>query len=574
MPPFQPVPQVAESLAALRAHQPGLLDDVVEAERVFWIGSGVSRDQAPPLEKLIRMVINYLQSKMQSEDDADTHFVALRQLTERYFADEYAEFLRNPTGWRPSGEGLLSATNCYSDILATEVAGEADDYLLWDAIDIRETYGSPHIEPGPEHNLIAILIQERLLRAMVTTNWDGLIETASSTAAIGGDGNALAVQMTNESFQTERGYAELNKIHGCAVLARSDPAAYRQYLIARVADIAVWRSESIFSFVIARIESLLQARRSVFLGLSVQDHNLLALIASATTLQPWHWDKKNPTYVFATKELGQRQIDFLNIAYRNEPPERRPEIRECSSLAMYSGPTLASFVVHSLRRKLEVGLDRAVDYNAVSDVMQSLMTGLESLESALLRRVGSKVETLVRILKQGVTPMLYRYFDPTASPVPDSYFPFFPGTVTECASSPQFKNLSLPEFTVTLCLVGLGRAHDLWEPILISDGSAAAGIIVLRSKSSRRRVALVITRDEVATSAFKATELWRDDRGPIVLLQTTGQRAARAVRGLGRGIGSGRAVGSDRRQSWLADMQPALGAPSDLLAAFRAEVAL
>ncbi len=84
----------------------------------------------------------------------------------------------------------------------------------------------------------------------------------------------------------------------------------------------------------------------------------------------------------------------------------------------------------------------------------------------------------------------------------------------------------------------------------------------------------MITRDEVATSAFKATDVWREGLGSMVLMQTTGRRVVPSVRGLSRGIGSGRSVGSTRRQSWLTDLHPAVGAPSDMMAAFRAEVAL
>lgn len=540
----------------------------------MWVGSGVSRGQVLPLEDLIDKLIRYLQANVCTTDESDAHFNALHEIAKLHFAEETSEFLRDPVHWRPEQAALLAAVNSYSDILATEVAGKSDDYLLWDGVDVRETYGAPGIAPGPEHDLIAILILERVVDALVTTNWDGLIEEAVRVAAFSGDRDALAVHMTNESFQTERGDAQLNKIHGCAVLARKDPDAFRRYIIARVTDIALWRSESIFSFVISRIESLLQSRRSIFLGLSVQDYNLLALIANATTLQPWPWDHANPSYSFAAKELGQRQKDFLNIAYRAETADKRPEIRRASALAMYSGPALASFVVETLRRKLEVGLERAADYNSADDVVQSLSAGLEELERALLRRVGSELDVLVRILKQGLTPLLLRYFDPTATQVEGLYQPLFPAAVPACSTATEFKNLSLPELTVALCLVGLGRAQGIWEPLIIANDSSSAGTLVLRSKSTARRVTLVITRDEVATSSFKSTDVWQEHRGSVVLLQATGRRVVPSVRGLSRGIGSGRSVGATRRQSWLTDVQSAAGAPADMMAAFRAEVAL
>jgi hypothetical protein len=558
---------------SLRANQPGLLADIALGERVLWIGSGVSRDQVLPLADLIEKLIQYLQGQIVEAKDSDAHFSALQKIVEDHFPEKSA-FHADPTTWRPTRESLAAAANSYSEILATEVEGHDDDYLLWTGIDVRETYGAPEIAPGPEHELVAILIREGVVDALVTTNWDGLIEKATKAATSSGNEDILAVHMTNESFKTERGSAQLNKIHGCAVLARQDPETYKKYLIAQIADIAIWRSEEKYSFIISRIENLLQTRRSIFLGLSVQDYNLLALIATATKIQPWAWDQHSPAYTFAEKELGARQKEFLRIAYRTEPRELRPEIRKASSLDMYSGPALASFVIETVRRKLDVGLDRAADYNSSGDVMQAFSSGLSELEAALLRRVGDKLDVLVRILKQGLTPLLQRYYDPTVNCVEGTYLPVFPATAKACSTAEEFKNLSLPELAVTLSLIGLGRANGYWESLLVADNSSLAGALVLRSKSTRRRVILVITRDEVATSAFKATDTWQQGNASIVLIQTTGRRITHRMRGLSRGIGSGRSVGSIRRQSWLSDLQPAFGAPHDMMAAFRAEVAL
>ena len=574
MPSSRPRPSVGESLALLRTSHREVLDDVANGERVFWIGSGISRDQVPPLEELIGRVIAYLQAKADCYDVSDPHFVALQSIAHQFFSDESTVFDADPAGWVPSVNGLLSAVDEYSEILATEVEGEEDDYLLWDGIDVRETYGSPTIQPGPEHHLIAAMVCERLVEAMVTTNWDGLLELAGKRAGATEARAVVAVHMTNSSFQTERGIAELNKIHGCAVLARNDPDTYRKYLVARITDLVTWTSQEIFDLVIAKIEALFQHRRSVFLGLSVQDYNLLTMMARAAKAQSWAWNATNPAYVFAVEELGQRQRQLLNIVYEREDRGLRPEIRTGSSLGMYSGPVLACLVIHALRRKLEVGLERASDYNAGTEVLDTLSAGLESLEAGLLRSVGSKLDVLVRVLQQGMTRLLGRYFDPSDEPLDGSYRPLFAGTVHDCAISPEFKHLSLPELAVALGLVGVGRAKDLWEPILGASGELTDGTLILRSKLSHRRVMLVLTRNESATSDFKASDLWQHGRETIVLLQTTGRRPTSAVRGLGAGIGAGRRVGTRRRQSWLADLQPALGAPSDLLSAFRAEVAL
>src|SRR4051794_41092608 len=107
---------------------------------------------------------------------------------------------------------------------------------------------------------------------------------------------------------------------------------------------------------------------------------------------------------------------------------------------MYSGPVLASLLGHALGRKLEGRLERASDFNAATEVLDILNVGLESLEAGLLRRVGSNLDVLVRILQQGLTPLLSRYFDPSDEHIDGAYRPFFAGTVQHCATSPEFKH--------------------------------------------------------------------------------------------------------------------------------------
>jgi hypothetical protein len=221
------------------------------------------------LEELLAELIRYLQAQPGSRDEGDAHFVALKRIVEVHFAEQFDDFLLHPLCWRPRQSALRRAVNSYSEILAVEVDGQDDDYLLWDGIDIRKSYGSDSIDAGPDRQLIAMLIRERVVNAVVTTNWDGLIEETALAASATDRSIRLAVHMTNENFQTERGTAELNKIHGCAVLARQDPYTYHKYLISRLVDIAVWRADPDFQFVIQRSENLLQTRRSLFLGISV-----------------------------------------------------------------------------------------------------------------------------------------------------------------------------------------------------------------------------------------------------------------------------------------------------------------
>lgn len=82
----------------------------------------------------------------------------------------------------------------------------------------------------------------------------------------------LAVIMSRETFRTARGRCNLYKAHGCAVLAREN-SANREYLIAQTADIAKWPNASIYAPMVERLRTLARTRKSLMLGLSVQDYN-------------------------------------------------------------------------------------------------------------------------------------------------------------------------------------------------------------------------------------------------------------------------------------------------------------
>lgn len=194
---------LSDALAHLRLNHPALLRDVAGGERTLWVGSGVSRDQVPPLEELLAELIRYLQAQPGSRDEGDAHFVALKRIVEVHFAEQFDDFLLHPLCWRPRQSALRRAVNSYSEILAVEVDGQDDDYLLWDGIDIRKSYGSDSIDAGPDRQLIAMLIRERVVNAVVTTNWDGLIEETALAASATDRSIRLAVHMTNENFQTE-----------------------------------------------------------------------------------------------------------------------------------------------------------------------------------------------------------------------------------------------------------------------------------------------------------------------------------------------------------------------------------
>ncbi|MGI8986611.1 MAG: hypothetical protein ACR2GM_07450, partial [Nocardioidaceae bacterium] len=148
---------IADALAHLRAQSPALLDDLANADRVLWVGSGASYGRVPGLKVLLRRVLEFLQDRMNDSAEGSDHRRALEQIVEEHLPGELAAFQADPAGWAIPDD-LTSLVNSYSTILGTEVGEHPQDYLLWEAVDVRETYGAPTLQPGAQHRLIAYLL--------------------------------------------------------------------------------------------------------------------------------------------------------------------------------------------------------------------------------------------------------------------------------------------------------------------------------------------------------------------------------------------------------------------------------
>jgi hypothetical protein len=138
---------IADALARLRGRSPALLADLANADRVLWIGSGVSYGRVPGLKVLLRRVLEFLQDRINDPLEGSDHRRALDQVVEEHLPGELAAFRADPAGWAIPDD-LTSLVNSYSTILGTEVGEHPQDYLLWEAVDVCETYGAPTLQPG------------------------------------------------------------------------------------------------------------------------------------------------------------------------------------------------------------------------------------------------------------------------------------------------------------------------------------------------------------------------------------------------------------------------------------------
>lgn len=135
---------VEETLQLLTGEFRSLAEGVAAGEYAFWLGSGISRDRVPDLPELIVKVLVRLH-----EESADTEgcpyrsalrqALALAKLRKEEF--ERTDLAVAPTDWRDLEAVVDGLVSSYSDFLAIQVDGKEIDYLVWDLIDVRETFG-------------------------------------------------------------------------------------------------------------------------------------------------------------------------------------------------------------------------------------------------------------------------------------------------------------------------------------------------------------------------------------------------------------------------------------------------
>lgn len=563
---------VKDALAALRTGYPALLDDLARGDRVLWIGAGISRDQVPAVDGLLRKVLTFLRDKIDPVKADDVHRDALEGIVHEYLPDELHAFRRDPSAWAIPGD-LSHLTTSYSSILATDVGIEDSDYLLWEAVDVRETYGAPGIEPGPEHWLIAFLVHEGVLAEAVTTNWDGLIERAVRDSSMEAVPESVSVLMSQESFRDGRAPFKLYKAHGCAVLARED-SANRKYLVAKSFDINTWRDNPIFTSLVDKLRELAKNRESLMVGTSVQDSNLLGRIASATQDLRWPWDPDDPACLFAEPEITRTHREVLKVVYRDDYTPNRAAIWTISATGMFSGPLLAAATLHILMEKFRIGISYAPSFTGSSKVMAALEGGVTRVEDLIADVAGDDREKLVDLFRGGISSLVQRFFEPTIDLV-DSQYRAIHGQAVKGGADAGFRHLGLPQLSVAFGLLGLGLARSHWNLGLGTGGALPRGVLELTPSfaTSSGPIRIVITRDWAETNALKSTDLWVSDLGDVLVLQALGERPTTVSRGPGGGLGSGRRVASRaRRVTWMSSLEPFAGDADDLMDAFRAEV--
>lgn len=441
----------------------------------LWVGSGISLGRAPGLSDLISLVIDYLQERSDPIQPACRFRRALFDVLRLAALDDDAIEalpLNSPfSSWSERDSITSALRQRYSELLDVRVDGERDDFLLWEAADVRSTYGSLS-SPDAEHLCIALLLLEGAFETIPCANWDGLIEAA--VRDLSGSDNSLQVIVDPERLRDPPAQARLVKFHGCAVLARDDPTTFRKFLVGSQSQITFWPHNPQFAAVRDDLRNVATSFRTLMMGLSLQDTNLQDLFAASRATLPWTWpcDPAAPGHIFFERSLGAKQKNMLKVSYGENFGEHRSDIEQAALFPAFARESLLALVLHVTCQKLEALCDIALDTRA--SMADGTRQGLRFLRNQLAS--GAETDALQFInLYIAAWASIGSDFRERASNRLGRYEPISPLAVKSLADDANVARSGIGEAAIAVGQLGLGASSGAWSlSVRSSDGRIQA----------------------------------------------------------------------------------------------------
>lgn len=432
----------------------------------LWVGSGISLGRAPSVGRMLDRALEHLRRNIDATDANCRFRRALEEaleMSDLLPAERLAIRLDRPVDSWPEKDKIIRCLwDRYASVLDIRVDAEQDDYMLWNGVDVRATFGTLD-DPDCEHLCIAILVMEGAIAEIVSANWDGLIEKA--VERLSGGKPLLQVVVDPDHLRDPAGRrSRLIKFHGCAVYASQEPNVYRAFLTATRPQITFWPHNPRFAVLRTMLRGVATNSRTLMVGLSLQDTNLQDLFAAARADNPWPWPPAPPPqgHVFCANEIGFHQTNMLRVVYDAAYGPNRAAIEASALIRAYAKPALLGFVLHLLCAKLSSLASRACRGPLVG-ASAEIAGGLRWLRDHVASMAdGDRLTFLNRFIElwsRGLA--LFRRGDlPSAGS--QNYEVITPWSASEMAADPNIDHSGLPELAIGLGLLGRGEAQGKW----------------------------------------------------------------------------------------------------------------
>lgn len=483
---------VPETLALLDGPFASLARGVAEDRYVLWLGSGISFGRVDGLRQVIARVLEFLRARATPGDPACRFGRALRAaldlapLTEPENAR--VDLTQPFAAWPDSNDIAGRLCNNYARLLDINVEGEPEDYLLWEAVDVRATFADPAKPPDVEHLCLAMLVLEGACSDVASANWDGLIEAA--IAAMTGGQPALSVCARPEDLRDPAARGRLIKFHGCAVRATKDEAAYRPFLVARQSQITGWIVRPENAALRGRLVDLVATKLTLMIGLSTQDANIQALFQEAAVRMPWRWPGNPPSYVFSANELGGDQQGLLQNVYRQDLTSvNRQRIVDEASIQAYAKPLLLALVLHLLCSKIRALVDLAPGAVPLAD-RQPLRDGVIALRDQLAASVMPDPLAFINAFIDQWGRSLHLIRNGSLTHAAGRYQPLTVESIANIATNPGLPASGMCETAVAAGVLGYGVSSGDWQIGAPASDAVRDGMFLLHAPSGEAKVFL------------------------------------------------------------------------------------
>jgi hypothetical protein len=450
------------------------------AEFALWVGSGISR-RAPSLGGIIERALEFLRQKAITPATQIIFEPAFRSalghsgyqvaVAEPHFNTPFNAW---PTDVRdPIINGLW--TN-YSKLLNVRISDTPDDYILWDAVDVREAFRDP-APPACEHLCIAILVLEGVLRQIASANWDGFIEAAIERLAGSLPGN-LQVVVDPAHLRDAPGKARLLKFHGCIVHATEKEELYRQFLVGSSTQIANWPHQQLYAAIRNEVISLATNHKALMTGLSLQDGNLQAAFAAARQTNPWPWPCHPQAHIFCESEIGEGQRLMLQTVYAGSYNAAIADIEGSALLQAWGEQVLVALVFKVLGAKLSTMMEVVLEGRPLAADAALLIAALERLrDSIAAQATGDRtafVETaifhwsrIISLFRRGSLPAR-----------PEAYEALTSSTVASLVHDQNARIACFGELGMILSILQQGAEDGRWTLASPTNDAVSSGAIV------------------------------------------------------------------------------------------------
>jgi hypothetical protein len=473
---------VRDVLASLEAEFSSTAAAIVNGEFALWLGSGIS-SQAPSLGGLIERAVEFLRQKAIDPPTASAFTSALEQVLALARQDPAAlrhQYSQPFDTWPQKSAIIGELWNKYSDLLDIRISGEADDYILWDAVDIRAAFAHPN-PPAAEHLCIGILIMEGSVRSIASANWDGFIEAAVVRLSNGSTG-ILQVIVDPNHLREPQAQARLLKFHGCIVYADREPATFRKYLTGSRTQITEWRNNPDFQAMINAMIALAANQKALVIGLSFQDANLQGLFSDAKRMHAWPWpcSPNAPGQVFCGNQMTPGQENVLKIVYGGSYNPHLDDIHAATFIQSYGEQVLIALVLKVIADKLIRLMELTLAGLHLDHFAPSLSKALLTLRNSVADfavpdrtqfvNAGIAIwSRIVSVFRSGLLPA-----------TPESYEFISAVSLSALQGDPNAQAAGLGRLGVVLSLLQRGQTENMWVLGPPTSPDVASGVLIGR----------------------------------------------------------------------------------------------